>query len=125
MASQRFPKRLHLLKASEFDHVFAARKSVSNPWLTIHGKPNGLPHARLGLAVSRRVGNAVHRNRWKRLLREAFRLVQHEIPPLDVVCTARASTPPTLAQLREMFTTMTTRIARRGGAGNSAEEQTA
>lgn len=113
MNDHPFPKRLHLLKSSEFERVFAARNSASNPWLALHGTPNSAAHPRLGLTVSRRVGNAVARNRWKRLLRESFRLTQHRLPALDLVCTARAATPPALAQLIEMLPQLAERIARR------------
>lgn len=47
---------------------------------------------RVGVVVSRKVGNAVVRNRAKRYLREAFRLHQTELPPsLDLVLVARPS----------------------------------
>jgi ribonuclease P protein component len=53
-------------------------------------RPNGLGHARLGLAVGiRAAGNAVNRNRVKRVVREAFRHMLQELPPLDLVVNAR------------------------------------
>lgn len=54
-------------------------------------RANGLPHARLGLAISKRVSKrAVERNRIKRLLRESFRQIRHQLPPVDLVVMARA-----------------------------------
>lgn len=48
--------------------------------------------ARLGVIVSRRLGGAVIRNRARRLLKESFRLHQHELArPLDLVLVARQS----------------------------------
>lgn len=53
-------------------------------------KDNGLGHARLGLAISKRVSkHAVERNRIKRLLRESFRRVRHRLPPVDLMVMAR------------------------------------
>lgn len=114
--SRRFPKRLRLLRASEFERVFGARNSVGNSHFVLFGTANDVGFARLGITVSRRVGNAVARNRWKRLLREAFRLSQHELPSLDLVFVVRASEPPTLAQLMFTISESTRRLDRRGNA---------
>ncbi|QDV73257.1 ribonuclease P protein component [Botrimarina mediterranea] len=92
-----FPKELRLRTGAEFDAVFKAKVSAGDGVLVIHARPNGLGHARLGLAVSRKVGGAVRRNRWKRCLREAFRLSQHDLPALDFVCLPRLRDKPTLA----------------------------
>jgi len=80
--SQRFtfPKQMRLSKRRDFQAVFEARERKSVGPLLVYARPNGLGFHRLGLSVSRRVGRAVRRNRVKRHLREAFRLLQHELP---------------------------------------------
>jgi ribonuclease P protein component len=115
MNDHRFPKRLRLLKAPEFEGVFAARNSVGNSSFALFGAANELGYARLGITVSRRIGGAVERNRWKRLLREAFRLSQHELPAADFVCVVRGATPPELPQLLDAIQGTAKRIARKIG----------
>ncbi|NBC10277.1 MAG: ribonuclease P protein component [Planctomycetes bacterium] len=80
----RHRDRLHGRKV--FAAVRAARCRKNAGPLSVLAMPNGLDHLRLGLTVSRRVGNAVTRNRIKRRLREAFRLGRADWPTgLDLV----------------------------------------
>ena len=75
-----FRPRHRLSHAREFDAVYAAKvRKVRGP-LMLFALPNELGWPRLGLSVSGRVGNAVRRNTWKRMIREAFRLQQHTLP---------------------------------------------
>ena len=107
LLANSFPKTHRLLKSDDFDRVFAARRSRADDRLVVYVLPNSLDYARLGLVVSRKVGGAVVRNRWKRLLREAFRLTQHDLPAVDIVCLPRAKAKPTLAGLQESLAKLT------------------
>src|SRR5262245_6652622 len=78
--SFKYPRRMRLSGSGAFLSMrqWAVRINVGP--LQFQSRPNDLGHPRLGLSVSRRVGTAVVRNRIKRLLREAFRLTQHDWP---------------------------------------------
>jgi ribonuclease P protein component len=78
-------------------------------------RPNATGRARLGLAVGvRAAGNAVRRNRIKRLARESFRHRQQELPPLDLVVNARAAaTKATNDEIRASLAAHWDRIVRR------------
>jgi ribonuclease P protein component len=90
-----FPRQVRLVQQRDFDRVFQSRIATSDATLIVHGVRNGTAQSRLGISVSRRVGNAVHRNRWKRLIREAFRRQQAELPHgLDLVVRPQRGSNP-------------------------------
>jgi len=92
---KRFPRSARLTKALEYQSVYNAQVHSADKMLVVNGAPNGLDRTRLGLSISRRVGNAVLRNRWKRLIREAFRLHRHELPTgIDLVVRPRKGARP-------------------------------
>ena len=78
--SHHFPKSHRLRNSAQFQKVFAARCSAADGAIILFATSNELSHCRLGLSVSRKVGNAVTRNRWKRIIREAFRHIHAELP---------------------------------------------
>ena len=93
----RFPKKLRLLRTTEFRRVYMQRQSVAKGPLVMYGsrQVNRLNHVRVGISVSRRVGNAVVRNQWKRKLREAFRNVKSEfLGDFDIVIVVRVAGTP-------------------------------
>lgn len=76
----RFGPERRLRKSADFAAVFDSGIKRSDARLILYALPNHLAHSRLGLAVGKKLGSAVRRNRYKRLLRQAFRLHQYELP---------------------------------------------
>jgi ribonuclease P protein component len=75
-----FGKEKRLVSSKQFKAVLARNLRVSNAMLTLYMAENECGYPRLGVSIGRTCGNAVVRNRWKRLLREAFRQNQNKIP---------------------------------------------
>jgi ribonuclease P protein component len=112
MPTANFPfrKRHRLGGKPAFDAVFTAAAKQARGPLLAYSKPNGLDHCRWGLSVSRRVGTAPRRNRIKRLLREAIRLLQGDWPKgYDFVLVVRPHDPFTLAEYQKLLTALVIR----------------
>lgn len=122
MPDHTFPQHVRLKTPAQFKAVYDRKRSVSDGVLVVYAAANGLPHPRVGLSVSRKVGNAVVRNRWKRLLREVFRLNRHTLPPgLDFILIPRSGqTEPTLEAITASLVKLAADAARRVGRAGAA-----
>jgi ribonuclease P protein component len=90
--SEGFPHDARIVRSSDYRAIYRAGKKVYSESFVLFGRENGIGKARLGITVSRKIGDAVVRNRVKRLFREIFRRSLGEIPNnLDIVVNARPS----------------------------------
>ena len=82
----RLVKQAKMIKTDDFSSVFNFRKRFSLKYLVMHYQPNSLQRARLGLVVGKKTAKlAVSRNYMRRVLREFFRLNQHDICHVDLI----------------------------------------
>lgn len=123
------PRSSRLLRPADFDRVFRHRSSAAEGPIVLHGCPSAAPGGpvRLGLSVSRRVGDAVARNAWKRRLREAFRAVRGRLPAgQDFVAVVRPAPVPRgregAARVEQTLVALAARIVARPRHARSVEE---
>lgn len=104
-----FDRSRRMVRKADFDRAFAARCTAASALLVIYVLPNGLDHPRMGVTIGKRHGNAVHRNRLRRLLREAFRLEQHNLPAgFDCLIVPRTCPPATVDLYRQTIVRLMT-----------------
>lgn len=109
-----FPPAHRLRSPAEYKQVYDLRHSVGDDRLLVFTLWNELGYSRLGTSVSKKVGNSVVRHRWKRILREAFRLQQHELPVgLDLVVIPRQGAEPVLEKVKVSLAGLLKRAARK------------
>jgi len=114
MGEQRFLPAYRVRRGGDFQRAYRRRCSAADERIVVYGHPNGLPHPRLGVSASRKLGGAVVRNRWKRLLREAFRLSRRQLPQgIDLIVIPRGDAEPELMSLLESLPRLAAKVARK------------
>jgi ribonuclease P protein component len=98
LVDQRFPRSVRLRKRPDFVRIQARGRRFRTKNLVVCWSP-GPSAGRFGLTVSRKVGNAVTRNRVKRWLREAIRRNRDQVQGQDVVLIALPSASRAGAQV--------------------------
>ncbi len=124
--SGRFPSTARLLTPRDFHRVQTGGRSIdlgplvfrlaprpAAPQPDSGGAESSVPEARLGLAISRKVGNAVMRNRVKRRVRECFRIRRGSFSGFDLVVTGRpAAATLETAEVAALFEKLLQRLGR-------------
>jgi len=89
-AHEGFPKGYRVSRSSDYQRIYDSGRKVHSGSFVLFGLANSMEHHRLGVTVSRRIGNAVVRNRVKRRFREIFRRSCDNIPHhFDFVVNAK------------------------------------
>lgn len=111
---RRFLKSQHLRRSADFRTLYDAGQRAGDDHLLIFAGLNSLADTRVGFSVSKKHGNAVCRNRKKRLMREAFRLQQHQLPNgLDLILIPRQRDDSSVADFRRSITRLVKKLKRR------------
>jgi ribonuclease P protein component len=113
-SGSKFGKDRRLLRRTEFQEVFDAANRMRSRYFTLLTKPTPHPQTRLGIVASRKLGDAVRRNRAKRLIREIFRRNKTVLAGVDIVVIPRTELfQAPYASLEEDFRSALERCAAR------------
>lgn len=114
----RFTRSMRLTRKQDIVRLFkSGDRLVSGP-IAVFARPNDLSYSRLGLAVPRAAGGAVRRNRIRRLLREAFRLMhQDSVCAYDMVVRVRPHEPMSLGDYQHVLRTALETLQSRWNTG--------
>ena len=102
------PAQKRLRRKSDFDATYARGRRFGNGFFGVTAVENNQGWPRLGLAVAVRVaGGGVQRNRIRRIIRESFRLHQHQLPSVDIIVSMRdRARGANSVELRESLSTL-------------------
>jgi ribonuclease P protein component len=83
-------KKEVLRRDRDFSSIYKKGKSVGDKFVVVFSKKNNLPYNRTAFLASKKVGNAVARNRARRLMKESYRsLCDQLVPGYDLIFIAR------------------------------------
>ncbi|HOW70750.1 MAG TPA: ribonuclease P protein component [Phycisphaerae bacterium] len=120
---ETLPRSVRIRSRRDFERVFDLKIRATDALITLYGAPSNCALARLGIAAGRRLGNAVVRNRTKRLIREAFRRVRHTLPSrTDWVVVPRTGAELAPPNLQVSIINLARRLAERVEARRRAME---
>jgi ribonuclease P protein component len=112
--SARFPAASRLKRQGDFAAVFAGGKVATDGVLVIHAIRGPSTGCKLGLSISKKVGNSPQRNRWKRLIREAFRRNALQLPQqLWLVVRPRRGAAPEFHAIQNSLLKLTRQLERK------------
>lgn len=110
----RLTPQMHLRRPQDFERVYDSGVRSGDDHLLVFVFRNELNILRAGVSVSRKHGSAVHRNVKRRRLKEAFRLLQHELPSgLDLILIPRQRDDSSLVDYQASIQNLVPRLARR------------
>lgn len=119
-----FSKQFRIRSDADFQAAYNRRRSAADTTLIVYACENHLTHSRLGRSVSKKVGNAVTRNQWRRLIREGFRLSRADLPSgYDFVVIPRSKAIPTLQEVRKSLVKLARQATRKITNEPKAEEK--
>ncbi len=106
-----------LRESRQYALVYSEGRSWANNLAVMKARPNGLTWSRYGFSISRRVGNAVTRNRVKRRFREILRVMPLK-PGWDIIFIARPAADTNYAHLKQSAS----RLLQKSGVLETANE---
>ncbi len=112
------PRQIRLRHRKDFDAVFARGRTWSNDLLVLRILPNDCDHNRFGFVTSKRLGNAIVRNRVRRRLRETVRALPTR-PGFD--CVLSAKTKAATAEFARLRSATASLLERSGVLAGPAE----
>lgn len=108
MSLLSFKKENHIIKKDDFEKVKTkGTRQITDTFIIYQYVEDNKKHKKLGIAVTRKVGNAILRNRFKRIIREFFRLNKDKFAPgsliFFIVKSKKANSTSNLHQTRKVF----------------------
>ena len=121
----RLAKQAKMIKTDDFSSVFNFRKRISLQYLAMHYQPNAQQRPRLGLVVGKKTAKlAVSRNYMRRVLREFFRLNQHQICHVDLIIRVQKKfNKVNFIQIKQEFDTLIAKLNQRVAGNQQASIQ--